>query len=596
MQKESIIELAKRRGFFWQSYELYGAVGGFFDYGPLGATVKRRVEELWRQFYIREGFYEIETPTVAPEEVFIASGHAGHFSDAMVECKACGAVFRADHIIEGVLKESGSVPTPTSIDEINKLVREKCIKCTECKGELTDAVPTSLMMRTSIGAKGRTGYIRPETAQGAYINFKRLLKFYREKLPFGVIQIGRAYRNEISPRQGVVRLREFNMAELELFVHPDEKKKHPRFKEVKNVSASFLPAEGGGVDPLGVPQPHQETKMTFGDAMAKKIIIHEYLAYHIAKAYLFLREVGIPEERLRLRQHHKDERAHYALDCWDCEVQTEQYGWIEVVGIADRGDYDLKSHETYSKEPMGVFVPIDKPKVEVRVLVVPDMGILGPRLKDKVSKVVEALNSRWKDKTKTVAKEKASEAVEALKERIAREGDKEIRLKIDNELVVIEKGVVKLQVAEKDIMGENVIPHVIEPSFGIDRLLYCIIELAHHEEKVEGEEETRTVLKFQPKIAPVQVAVLPLQTDDELVEKARKIEKNLRKELMVEYDDSGSIGRRYRRQDEIGTPFCVTVDFDTLKDKTVTIRDRDTMKQVRVGAGSLRMKLRESFR
>jgi glycyl-tRNA synthetase len=405
------------------------------------------------------------------------------------------------------------------------------------------------MMGTRIGRK--TGYIRPETAQGSYLSFKRLVKFHREKLPFGVIQVGKAYRNEISPRQGVLRLREFSMAELELFVHPKEKKRHPRFSEVKNLRLRLL-WDGN------------EEKMSVGDAVKRKIFSSEYLAYHLAKSYLFLLSLGFPEEKIRFRKHGERERAHYALECWDGEIKTSRFGWVEVVGIADRGEYDLRAHSSSSGEQLGVWVPFKKPRVERRI---------------KVKPRYEKIRERFGKDAGSIIKE-----LEKIKVRRRTKKIKLSRWTLSQEFYQMEE-------KEEEIKGEFVIPHVVEPSYGIDRLIYTILENSYHEEVVG--QEKRSVLKLPPSLAPVEVAVLPLLSRDELVKKAREIERRLRGEFLVDYDESGSIGRRYRRQDEIGTPFCITIDHATLEDNTVTIRERDTMRQERCGSGNLRMRLRE---
>ncbi|MHC1610105.1 MAG: glycine--tRNA ligase [Candidatus Methanospirareceae archaeon] len=451
-------ELARRRGFIWQAFEIYGGAAGFYDYGPLGTLLKRRVEEKWREFYRREGFYEIETTTIAPREIFESSGHLESFTDLTVICKRCKSLFRVD-------------------EDVNVDAR-----CPECGGELERSGELSLMFQTRIGVgKGvgeeegvrkSEGYLRPETAQGIFINFQRLLKFNRDKLPFGIMQIGKAYRNEISPRRSLIRLREFTLAEVEVFVDPGEKKNHPRFEEVKDRKLRIVPSTGG------------EWEKSVGEAVRSGIIPNEYLGYHIARVNEFLESIGIPPARVRFREHHRDELAHYATDCWDAEFLSDKYGWMEIVGVADRGDYDLSAHAS-------------------------------------------SLN------------------------------------------LSLHTG------------SGKIIPHVIEPSYGIDRIIYALLESAFYEEQVGTEK--RRVLRFKREIAPMQAAVFPLLNRDKLKIKAKEVFQMLRDgSFIVEYDDSGSIGRRYRRQDEIGTPYCITIDYETLEDDTVTVRERDTMKQVRV--------------
>ncbi len=559
---EQVIELAKRRGFLWNSFELYGGTAGFYDYGPLGAMLKRRVENIWRDiFVINEGYYEIEAPTIGIEDIFIASGHVGGFSDPLTECQKCKEAFRADHLVKDVVDN----PDTLSADELTGVISKNNVKCPECGGKLGKVYEFNLMFKTSIGPGGkRTGYLRPETAQGMFVDFPRLTKFYRDRLPFGTTQIGKAYRNEISPRQGVIRLREFTQAEAEIFIDPRDKT-HPGFSEIGDIILNLYSREGQ--------EAGESTEMPIKEAVEKGIIAHEFLGYCLARTYQFLVRVGVSPDKLRFRQHMKDEMAHYAADCWDAEIQSERFGWVEVVGIADRTDYDLKAHAKQSETELAVYIPYDKPKKVERFIVKPNMGILGPKFKGKAGKIATAL--------------KALKPQELT-------GDI-IRLEIDGEQITIEKDTVTYENVSEEVHGETIIPHVIEPSFGIDRITYSLLEHSYHEEeaKEEGEEEeTRIVLRLPPEVAPVQAAVLPLLTREELIKPANEIVKNLRKAgILVSFDDSGTIGRRYRRNDEIGTPYSITVDYDTLKDCTVTIRDRDTMRQVRAGMDDIAEKI-----
>jgi glycyl-tRNA synthetase len=553
---EKVIELARRRGFLWPSFEIYGGTAGFWDFGPLGAMMKRRIEDAWRDiFVVQEGNYEIEAPTIGVEEIFIASGHVKGFVDPLTECQKCGEVYRADHVIEGA---GVKLPATFTVEVLTDLIKKYEVRCPECSGNLGDVYQYNLMFKTTIGPGGkRVAYLRPETAQGMFVDFPRLLKFYRDKLPFGATQVGKSYRNEISPRQGIIRLREFTQTELEYFIDPRDKR-HPNFSKVANITATLYSEK----DQIAGAEPK---KMSFGEAVKQGIIAHEMLAYQVALTYLFLRRVGISEERLRFRQHKSTERAHYASDCWDAEIYTERFGWVEAVGIADRTNYDLTNHQKLSGVDMSVFVPYDKPKLVKRLVVKPDMSQIGPIYKDKADKIAAALKS-------------------LTEEELNRD---KITVSIDGEQIEVDKKMIKYETITEEIRGEYIIPHVIEPSFGIDRTFYGVLESCYKEVEVEGaeegEEKTRIVLSLPPEIAPIQVAVLPLISRKELMDKAQQIFRELRsKRIMAEYDDSGTIGRRYRRNDEIGTPFALTVDFDTLKDNTVTIRDRDTMKQIRI--------------
>jgi len=546
---QKVMSLAKRRGFLWPSFEIYGGTSGFFDYGPLGVALKRNFEDLWRYYYICiEEFLEIQTTKIMPEEVFRASGHLEEFTDFMVECQKCGESFRADTLLEGIVEN----PDGMSAGEIDRAIEEHGVRCPSCHGSFGGAHPFNLMFRTSIGpGTGKAGYLRPETAQGMFINFPALFRMAREKMPVGVVQIGTVFRNEISPRQGVLRVREFNQAEAEVFVLPDGKT-HPGFERVASDVYTFIPQDG------------EERQMTVREAVESSLVSSQMLGYYIGVTGRILTEAGIDRERMRFRQHRREEMAHYAADCWDAEALTS-YGWVELVGIADRTDYDLRGHEEHSGTDMKVFVQYDSP-VEVTVRkVMPKHAVLGPIFKGRTGKVASAL--------------------EALNPDDVQEGEP-IELDVDGERVTVPPDAWTLVERDEVRRGERVMPHVIEPSYGIDRILYTILEHAYTTEQKEG--EVYTVLRLRPWMAPISAGVFPLVSRGGLPDKAKEIYWMLRKSgMMVYYDEGGSIGRRYARMDEIGTPCCITVDFDTLKDDTVTVRDRDTREQVRIGAGEV---------
>lgn len=547
------MEMLIRRGFLWQSFEIYGGMAGFIDYAPLGNNLRRKIEKIWREFFvIGERVAEIDTPLIGVEEVFIASGHATSFVDTAIECQKCGRVYRADHYV----KEKLNLEVDASIDAIKEVMEVYELKC-ECGGNFGEPFPMNLMFSTKIGAgKGKLGYLRPETAQGIFVAFRRLSNYFRDKLPFGVAQIGRAFRNEISPRQGVIRLREFNQAELEFFVHPAEKK-HPKFVELEK-------------DTLTLVDKFDKThRITLKEAVEKGIIANEVLAYFIGKTRRFLLSIGINDDKLRFRQHKDDEKAHYATDCWDAEALMS-YGWIEVVGIADRTNYDLSRHANFSKVDMSVFIPYSAPVVVKKKKAIPKMSALGPVFKAKAKKIAEAL-----------------EKVEVNSD--------EIEIEVDGEKIKLGKEFYTIQEVEEEVSGERIVPHVIEPSFGLDRITYTVLEHSFDKDIVEGEE--RKVLRLKRKVAPIEVAVLPLLSREPFTIKALEIVDLLRKSgFYTDYDDSGSIGRRYRRFDEIGTPFCITVDHQTFEDETVTIRDRDTTKQIRVKISELERVLKDLIR
>lgn len=489
---KKVMDIARRRGFIWPSFEIYGGVAGFYDFGPLGALLKNNIIQKWREFYvIREGFFEIDSPSVTPEEILKASGHVDHFVDAMVECKKCGAAFKVADLAE---EATGKSVEGLSNEEMEEFIGKHKLRCPDCGGELGRVFDFNAMFKTSIGPGSKKGaYLRPETAQTIFINFKRLQRHARGQLPFGVAQIGSGYRNEISPRQGVIRLREFTMAEAEIFFDPDNPK-HPKFKEIADEKLRLWLADDQKKEKKEL------TGVTAGEALKKELVCNELMAYHLAYAKRFLLELGIPEEAIRFREQTPGERAHYSSETWDAEVLSEKFGWIEVAGLAYRTDYDLSRHAKFSKEDLTVFVQEEG----------------GP--------------------------------------------------------------------------GKKVLCHVVEPSYGIDRPLYCVLE---HSLTEDGK---RSYLKLKKELVPIEVGVFPLLNRDGLPEKAREVFETLKgKRFFGEYDDSGTIGRRYARADEVGVPYCVTIDHQTLQDGTVTIRERDSTEQVRVNVNDIPQVLRDLF-
>ncbi|ABD41430.1 glycyl-tRNA synthetase [Methanospirillum hungatei JF-1] len=544
---DNVMDLAKRRGFVWPTTECYGSVAGFIDYGPLGTLVKRRIEDLWRQFYvISEGYYEIECPTIGQEAMYIASGHVKGFSDKMCQCPACNEYLRADHVAEAHNIPNAATLSCEALAE--KICTLPCPACNEVLGKV-EVFTFNLMFQTTIGpGSQRKGYLRPETAQGIFVDFGRLLRFYRDKLPFGTVQIGRSYRNEISPRQGMIRLREFTQAEAEIFVHP-EMKDHPNFARYADYAFPLLSSEQqlGGLE---------AKTYTMKDAVAAGVIANEYVAYYLALTHELLVTIGVMPSRLRFRQHLPDERAHYAEDCWDAEIFSERFGWVETVGIADRTDYDLKAHAEQSGDSFTAYIQYDEPRREKRRVINANMGVLGPKYRGKAKAISDALQE-------------------------VTPGPDGATVIIDGEEIFVPADLYEVKEEEVDVRGVDVRPHVIEPSYGIDRMIYAVLEHSYFEEEVEG--EVRKVMRFPSRVAPVQVAIFPLMARDGLDVMAKEIARTLQMQgILAEYDDSGAIGRRYRRQDEIGTPFAVTVDYDSLEDQTVTLRDRDSMQQVRI--------------
>ena len=474
--EKAFLSFISESGLIWgPEPEIYGGLAGFYTYGPLGKLLKNRVENSVRSIFNRAGLREVEGPTVMPDRVWKASGHLGTFSDRIISCSKCKAVFRPDKLIEENMDVSADAFTDKQILDT---LKDKKINCPSCKShfDFSTLSKQSLMMKTNV--MGTEASLRPETATVTYLPYPRMYQYFRKKLPFGVFQIGKAYRNEISPRQHVLRGREFTQAEGQLFVDPKEKNNWSKFDKIK-----------GDKLPMWDYKLQESEKspalISLSDALKKKLISSQVYAWCLHLAYTQFKNFGIPEDRIRVRQHHPDERAFYAADAWDIEVKTNNFGWVEVCGVHDRTDYDLTQH---SKE----------------------------------------------------------------------------------------SGVVMDAVREN---GEKFVPHILEIAFGTDRPTYALIDIFYQKKE---EDEGKTVFAIPYHMAPISVAVLPLMKKDELVELAEEIDRNLSKEFITNYDESSSIGKRYLRSMTSGTPFAVTVDFDSLKDKCVTVRDRDTGKQERV--------------
>jgi glycyl-tRNA synthetase len=462
--KEELLQILVKRAFLIPSCEPYGNLAGFYDYGPVGCLLKRKLQRLWRHIFLREnGWLEVETSHILPHAVLKASGHADSFTDPMVVCKKCKAAFRED-------EATG---------------KKNCARCGTADG-FEKKGSFNLMFKTSIGpTEGSVAYCRPETAQGIFLDFPRIFKTYGSKLPMAIGQIGHSYRNEISPRQGLIRMREFSQMEIEYFFNPKEQKM-PGFEKMAD-------------EKIRIKDDHSKKDGAISETSAKEavgsgLVENEMLAYFMAKQTLFYLSLGIPYEKFWFRKLGADEMPHYSKGNFDLECETS-YGVIETVGNAYRTDFDLSSHASASKSDMSVFIEEAK---------------------------------------------------------------------------------------------EKIIPHVVEPSMGVDRTIWCVLE--HTFRKANSQKEWDW-FDFPPAIAPYLVAVFPLMKKDGLDGKAQEIAAKLRGEFDVMYSESGSIGKRYARADEIGTPYCITIDYDTLKDNTVTVRFRNDGKQTRVGVDSLASEL-----
>lgn len=546
----AVNELARRRGFFWQSYEIYGGVGGFVTYGPLGARLKQNIEAKLRDFFVTKlGILEIESAVITPGKVFEASGHVDHFKEPMVECSECHKRFRADHLLQESAQISSSEAEKMTLAEISEALKQNGVKCPECGGGFNSPQRFLTMFETTIGPySGSTGYGRPEAAQGIFVEFNRLYAVAREKLPFGVIQIGHALRNEISPRQGLIRLREFTIADLEFFFDPEE----PDCCFLQDVEDETLPILLGKTR---LANSEETITLTVREALDRKIVMSEWQAFFMAMAKKLLIEIGVPAEKQRFIEKLAWEKAHYSNQSFDQEVYVDRWGWIEVSGHAYRTDYDLSSHMKASGVDMRVFKEYKTPVEKEALVVKPVMAKLGPVFKKEAAKVAELLSKAPAEEVAASLKRSGSYLIENYK--ILPE-----HVDISNQKTVVS--------------GGRFIPHVVEPSFGCDRLFYVALEYAY------CVKDDRVVMSFPRSIAPTQVNVYPLMNKDGLVEKAQEVHRLLVSEgFMVDFDDAGSIGRRYARADEAGVPLGVTIDYDTLSDSTVTIRDRDSWRQVR---------------
>jgi glycyl-tRNA synthetase len=553
---DKVVDLAKRRGFFWPSSEVYGGVAGFMDFGPMGTLLKRNIERRWREVFIRRHHglvYEIETPIITPSRIFEASGHVDNFTDVIVECTSCRKRFRADHII---LEQAGEVQgiEGMTTEQLDDIIAQRGVKCTECSGRLGKVETFNLLFKTSIGPYSENvAYLRPEAAQGMFTDFKNIYTSMRERLPVGLAQIGKVMRNEISPRQGPIRLREFTIMEIEFFFDPES----PRSSILDQVAGRKLRlltedlVKKGSMDPIEV---------TVEEAVKEKMILSEWMAYFMALSADFISELGAPHQSQMFMGKLATERAHYSAQTFDQMVRLDRWGWVEVSGHAYRTNYDVSRHQQYSGQDLSVFKKFDLP-VKERVLVArPEVSVISRECKGDTGKVLAAIKSI-----------DAKSLMEALKSGSA----------VMNG-VNVKPEYVRFAEEEKSIAGKRFIPHVAEPSFGADRLTYFAMEYAY------TEKEGRVVLGLPRSVAPVHVSVFPLVNKDGIWEKSMEIHNDIRSAGFIsDFDDGGSIGRRYARSDEIGSPLAVTVDYETLKDGTVTVRDRDTWQQSRIASKGL---------
>ncbi len=478
MDYDGVMKLALERGFYFPSCEVYGdAQAGFWEYGPSGVGLKNRFLELWRRELVRrDGMLEIDGSQIMSGSVFEASGHLASFADPIIKCAKCKSTFRADRMIA----EAAGVTIPESadLDEFDKAIAENGIKCPKCKGGFEPAKKFNMMFQVGIGPEGEPAYLRPETCQSIFVDFPRLFKTMRGRLPQGVAQVGKSFRNEIAPRQSLLRLREFYQAEIEVFCNPSRLDGLEKYDEVRDTRIRI---EAGS----------ESREVTCQEAVDSGLVPSKFVAYYLGILAEFYAKTGIDMARSRFRRLGDREKAFYAEVAFDFEVNTT-VGWLELVACNYRSDYDLSSHA-----------------------------------------------------------EKSGEKFEVM------DGD------------------------------EKVLPHVFEISMGIDRSLYTILEHCMRDDR----ENERTVLSLRPYLSPVHVGVLSLVKKDGLKEKADEVFREIRTRFDAFLDHSGAIGRRYRRLDEVGCPFAITVDHRTLEDQTVTLRERDSMEQYRIKISEISSRL-----
>lgn len=570
-------DLIKRRFFYDQSFAIYGGVTGQYDFGPMGCAMKTNILNVWRNhFVLEEQMLEVDCTVLTPEPVLKASGHVERFADLMVKDVKTGECFRLDHLIKAHLEKLLHDKKVTSElkqeyeevivrldgynkEEMNHILRKYNVKSPVTGNELTDAIEFNLMFSTSIGPSGLLkGFLRPETAQGIFVNFKRLLEFNQGKLPFAAAQIGNSYRNEISPRSGLLRVREFTVAEIEHFLDSSQKS-HPKYDLIKNIKVNIYSA-------CNQMSGKSAELLSFEKAVNDKIINNESLAYFMARTYLFMVKIGIDPGRFRFRQHMSNEMAHYACDCFDAECLTS-YGWIECVGCADRSCFDLTQHAKATGVKLVAEKRLDAPRQIDILECLPQKAVIGKAFKMDSKHIMEKLSSL------------DDENIEKLEQDLSLQT--EYSLTINDKTFKITQDMLKIKRYQKTIHVEEITPGVIEPSFGIGRIMYCVLE---HTFRIRENDEQRTYFALPPVIAPLKCSVLPLSNNPDFAPFVNQICTELsRNDVSHKVDDSsGSIGRRYARTDEIAIPFGITVDFDTLQSPhTVTLRDRETTEQVR---------------
>ena len=592
-QKE-LQELCKRRFFYRQASDIYGGVAGFYTYGPPGSAVKNNIISLWRQtFVISEHLLEIEDSCIMQHCVLKASGHVDRFNDFMVkDVKDESKFFRADKLLEEVMETKLQTPGITeaqrheyttvrnqadaySQKEMWEIFQKYEIKSPETGNDLSEPYEFNLMFPTPIGPGGYLqGYLRPETAQGIFLNYKYCLEQNSNRLPFGVAQVGRSFRNEIAPRAGLTRQREFTQAEIEYFVNPKQKD-HPKFALVESTVLILFHADAqlNAQDPVN---------MTVGEAVRSGLINNETLGYFIVKTWQFLVSIGLKKEYIRFRQHLPTEMAHYACDCWDAEI-FGSYGWLECVGIADRSAFDLTAHANAAKCDLQYKESLEKPFEREVLILTKKSGVDIMKAFKKDGKMVkEFIEAQPQEELECIAKKLET-------------GDAEVQ--VDGRSFTLTKALAVFERKKEKVTVNAFTPGVIEPSFGIDRIFSMLLEHVYSappkDEKDQDDKQTRGVLSFAASSAPYKCVILPL--DQRIARDKRYLQMldSFTRELceqglsFTSDESNATIGRRYARNDELGVPFAVTFDFETMEDSSVTLRERDTMWQIRLPLSTL---------
>ncbi|KAF8504498.1 glycyl-tRNA synthetase [Russula emetica] len=596
--------LLNRRFFYAPAFEIYGGVAGLYDYGPPGSSLQANIIAEWRKhFIVEDHMLEIDSTIMTPAPVFETSGHVARFADWMVKDTKTGDVLRADHLVKGVLEARlagdrearGLVAQPQKEDEkkkkkkvakatavqlpddavneyeiilaqldnysgpeLGELCRKHDIRNPDTENEVTEPQQFNLMFTSSIGPTGQhPGYLRPETAQGHFLNFSRLLEFNNGRVPFASAQIGRSFRNEISPRAGLLRVREFTMAEIEHYVDPEDKK-HERFHEVRDVVLDLLDRN---VQTSGSTKTR---KISVGEGVSSGIIANETLGYFVARIHQFLVKIGVDPTRLRFRQHMANEMAHYATDCWDAEIQNS-YGWTECVGCADRAAYDLTVHSNKTGHPLVVRQALKEPIITERLVAEFNKKVLGKTF-GKDAGVIQNIFAEIDESRLQEIQIELTNGSTIVTTPDGRD------LTLTRETITIERKTFKQSIREFT-------PNVIEPSFGLGRILYVLLE---HNFWAREQDVERGVLSLPPVVAPTKVLIVPLSAKEEFNPLIQEVSSKLRKAgIFSRVDDSNtSIGKRYARNDELGTPFGVTLDFASVQNRTMTLRERDTTGQL----------------